>query len=182
MLTLRDPADETNDLGRKAIAWKHIRKTFGSLSEKLQTDLAVNTRPSLLAPMVGPIYMLHQMHRKRLTEYGQSLANQNQTATLAPATGTVEQVTRLTGQKPAHFKELAAIAQAIRDGELANAQLARDAEASNMTKAENQRTGEDVMSPCLEKTAGESGHKETGQTLAELLGLDKKRQPGEQGE
>ena len=123
--------------------------------------------------------MLHQMHRKRLAEYGQSMANQNQTTSLAPAAGTVA---RSIGQKPPHFKELAAIAQAIRDSETVNAELARDAEASDMTQAENQRTRENVTEQWLENLAGESGHKETGQTLSDLLGLDRNRRPSERKE
>lgn len=77
MLSLRDPADDTNDLGRKTVAWKHVRKTFERLAEGLRKDTKQNTRPSLLAPFVSNIYGLNQAHRKRLTEFGRRVATEN---------------------------------------------------------------------------------------------------------
>lgn len=75
MLNLRDPADETNDLGRKTIAWKHIQATFRSLDRCLRKDLEGNQRPSLLAPFVREVYHPQQRaHRTRLRNYGQSLS------------------------------------------------------------------------------------------------------------
>lgn len=77
MLCLRDPADETNDLGRKAIAIKHAQATFKNLHRKLHHDMDVNTRPSLLAPLVGTSYMLNKQRRYELQGYGQRVADQH---------------------------------------------------------------------------------------------------------
>lgn len=77
MLTLRDPADETNDLGRKTVAWKHVRATWKLLLDQLRVDTQANTRASLLARLVGPAYTLQRARRKRLAEYGQSLTTQH---------------------------------------------------------------------------------------------------------
>ena len=69
MLTLRDPADETNDLGRKTVAWKHVRATWKLLLDQLRVDTQANTRASLLARLVGTAYTLQRTQRKRLAEY-----------------------------------------------------------------------------------------------------------------
>ncbi|KAF1931868.1 uncharacterized protein M421DRAFT_417611 [Didymella exigua CBS 183.55] len=74
MLNLRDPADETNDLGRKIVAWKHIQTTFADLFRCLHKDLEQNSRPSLLAQFVRPIHEVQKLHRQRLSKYGQSLS------------------------------------------------------------------------------------------------------------
>ncbi|CAO2654164.1 Nn.00g108970.m01.CDS01 [Neocucurbitaria sp. VM-36] len=78
MLSLRDPADETNDLGRKGIAIKHVQATFRSLVRQLQHDSKINTRPSLLAPLVGSSYMLDKPRRLKLMRYGERLWTQTQ--------------------------------------------------------------------------------------------------------
>ena len=76
MLSLRDPADETNDLGRKGIAIKHVQATFGSLIHKLEVDMKVNTCHSLLAPLVGPSYAHNFARRAKLHNYGVRLMDQ----------------------------------------------------------------------------------------------------------
>ena len=38
--------------------------------------MKINTRPSLLAPLVGPSYMLHRGHRQRLNNYGKRVMEQ----------------------------------------------------------------------------------------------------------
>jgi non-canonical poly(A) RNA polymerase PAPD5/7 len=76
MLCLRDPADETNDLGRKAIAIKHVQATFKQLCFNLNRDMAANVRASLLAPLVGTSYMLNKQRRERLRHYGYTLSKQ----------------------------------------------------------------------------------------------------------
>ncbi|KAH8724499.1 hypothetical protein GQ44DRAFT_708785 [Phaeosphaeriaceae sp. PMI808] len=73
MLSLRDPADETNDLGRKTIAIKHIQATFGKLYSDLQRDLNNNNRASLISTLVGSSYMLYKNRRDRLRLYGNTL-------------------------------------------------------------------------------------------------------------
>lgn len=78
MLSLRDPADQTNDLGRKGVAIKHVQTTFGHLYNQLVNDMKVNTRPSLLGPLVGPSYMLNLPHRQKLQRYGEGLQKQIQ--------------------------------------------------------------------------------------------------------
>lgn len=84
MLNLRDPADATNDLGRKTIAWKHIQATFRSLHGYLRKDLGINQRPSLLATFVREVYHLQNVaHRTRLTSYGQSLSKGGSQYTLS---------------------------------------------------------------------------------------------------
>jgi non-canonical poly(A) RNA polymerase PAPD5/7 len=79
MLSLRDPADETNDLGHKAIAIKHFQATVAALDRSLSRDLQINTRDSLLGPLVSPSYMLYKERRHKLSEYGKRLSNETKT-------------------------------------------------------------------------------------------------------
>jgi hypothetical protein len=54
MLVLQDPADRTNDLGRKAFAWRHIQATFLKARDTLLRDINAKDRPeSLLKALVG---------------------------------------------------------------------------------------------------------------------------------
>lgn len=85
MLSLRDPADETNDLGRKGIAIKHVQATFGKLIQQLEHDMKANTRESLLGPSVGSSYKLNVDRRAQLRSYGVRLTNQMQTSLAAKA-------------------------------------------------------------------------------------------------
>jgi non-canonical poly(A) RNA polymerase PAPD5/7 len=73
MMCLRDPADETNDLGRKGIAIKHILVTFRNLEKKLSMDLARDTRDSFLKPLVGDAYALNKARRIRLESVGREV-------------------------------------------------------------------------------------------------------------
>ncbi|KAH9861870.1 hypothetical protein J1614_011623, partial [Plenodomus biglobosus] len=70
MLCLRDPADPTNDLGRKGVAIKHVQATFRSLLRRLENDLQMKTRPTFLGPLVGPVFMLYFMRRQKLESRG----------------------------------------------------------------------------------------------------------------
>jgi non-canonical poly(A) RNA polymerase PAPD5/7 len=185
--TLRDPADETNDLGRKIIAWRHIQETIKQLSERLRKDLTGNTRVNFLAPLVGPIYTLHQAHRQKLTEYGHTLsgANNNSRPSLADIARSVREaesasstpvVAETVGEAPAipaedgpAVDEVAAVARAVREGETSNEQSAREAEALDLAREANQNE-KDGINPWLEEAAKESGPSETGQALSELLG------------
>jgi non-canonical poly(A) RNA polymerase PAPD5/7 len=74
MLCLRDPADETNDLGRKALSIKHVQATFRKLSYDLTRDTKTNTRTSLLEKLVGPSYMLNKARRGKLRQHGNHLS------------------------------------------------------------------------------------------------------------
>ncbi|KAG9190404.1 non-canonical poly(A) RNA polymerase PAPD5/7 [Alternaria panax] len=78
MLSLRDPADETNDLGRKGMAIKHVQVTLRDLHYQLNFDARVNTRPSILAPLVGSSYMLQLERRRKLEGYGRHLEHEAQ--------------------------------------------------------------------------------------------------------
>lgn len=171
MLTLRDPADETNDLGRKIVAWKHIQMTLRNIALKLQRHIKVNSRPSLLAPLVGPIYSLHQARRGKLTEYGHYVATEGGNHGIEDLWSNF--LTHTRGNNFSNwtdFKELAAIAQKFREGEKSDPQSAREAGSLNVA----QENEEDAQNPWLIGTMKESGHQETGQALSDLLGLDKK--------
>jgi non-canonical poly(A) RNA polymerase PAPD5/7 len=73
MLSLRDPADATNDLGRKGIAIKHVQATLAEISGKLAGAVRHNTLQTMLSPLVDPVYMLNKENRLRLRNYGINL-------------------------------------------------------------------------------------------------------------
>jgi len=77
MLSLRDPADPTNDLGRKAVAIKHVQQTLKTLNFTLERDVRMNTRISLLSTLIGPSYMLYKARRHKLAAYGKRLSEEN---------------------------------------------------------------------------------------------------------
>jgi non-canonical poly(A) RNA polymerase PAPD5/7 len=85
MLVLRDPADENHDLGCKAIAIKHVQTTFKALAHQLDRDVAINTRHSLLGPLVGASYMLNKERRQKLQDYGRRISQQVQKTLAAKA-------------------------------------------------------------------------------------------------
>ncbi|KAF2478017.1 uncharacterized protein BDR25DRAFT_250510 [Lindgomyces ingoldianus] len=72
LLTLRDPADSTNDLGRKGICIKHLQATCRALAHQLQRDWKSNTRKSLLFNLVGPVYALNIDRRRKLEGQGRT--------------------------------------------------------------------------------------------------------------
>ena len=78
MLSLRDPADETNDLGRKGIAIKHVQATLRDLHKNLLLDLKFNKRASILCPLVGTSYMLQLERRRKLQNYGREWVEMEQ--------------------------------------------------------------------------------------------------------
>jgi hypothetical protein len=80
MLSLRDPADEFNDLGRKGLSIKHVTATMKGLYSILRTRLRINTASSLLLPLVGDIYSLHLERRRKLTARGESILRDMQTS------------------------------------------------------------------------------------------------------
>jgi non-canonical poly(A) RNA polymerase PAPD5/7 len=73
MLSLRDPADATNDLGRKGIAIKHVQATLAEISGRLAGAVRHNTLQTMLSPLVDPVYMLNKENRLRLRNYGINL-------------------------------------------------------------------------------------------------------------
>ncbi|KAF2877881.1 hypothetical protein BDV95DRAFT_453709, partial [Massariosphaeria phaeospora] len=73
MLSLQDPADPTNDLGRKAVCYKHIKATIIRLRYLLEYDLKVNTRYCLLGSLVGASYALNLSRRRKLQAHGERL-------------------------------------------------------------------------------------------------------------
>lgn len=173
MLTLRDPADETNDLGRKTVAWKHIQATFRDLFTTLRTEMKQNSRVSLIANLVGPIYTLQQSERKRLTSYGRSLAEAGRQhvptkwdqSTEAKGGAHIRSINR---QSP-DLEELAAIAQVIRDGRTVDTgSIYESVIEGEMDK------GEDEARPWLVGLTETSDHEDTGNAFSSLLNLDMK--------
>ena len=175
MLTLRDPADETNDLGRKTVAWKHVRATWKLLLDQLRVDTQANTRASLLARLVGPAYTLQRTQRKRLAEYGQSLAEAGRRHNLARQSSLTGMEAGV-GAYPASadgqtsdLDQLAAIAQTIRIGKsVASGPVASESELADGTNEELEG-----WQPWLTDVAKKSDHKDTGDAFSGLLGLDK---------
>ncbi|KAH4819838.1 hypothetical protein HBH61_030380 [Parastagonospora nodorum] len=104
MLCLRDPADPTNDLGRKAIAIKHVQKTLKALYYTLDRDVRMNTRISLLSTLIGPSYMLYKERRHKLAEYGKLLSDKNKKR-LAVQAREVRESTKSLESSPSEGKE-----------------------------------------------------------------------------
>ncbi|OCL11532.1 hypothetical protein AOQ84DRAFT_335749 [Glonium stellatum] len=72
LLCLQDPADATNDLGKKAFGIKHVQATFKAIEKELKKDIQENQKASLLAPLVGCSYALFKERREKLEDYGKS--------------------------------------------------------------------------------------------------------------
>ena len=180
MLTLRDPADETNDLGRKTVAWKHVRATWKLLLDQLRVDTQANTRASLLARLVGPAYTLQRTQRKRLAEYGQSLAEAGRHHNLARQSSLTGMEAGV-GAYPASadgqtsdLDQLAAIAQTIRIGKsVASGPVASESVASESELTVGTNEEHEGWQPWLTDVAKKSDHKDTGDAFSGLLGLDK---------
>lgn len=78
MMTLHDPANPYNDLGRSAATIKHIQATFLDMHAKLRRDISAwdsrvraqgdagEQPPSLLRSLIEGDYTLYNMERKRL--------------------------------------------------------------------------------------------------------------------
>lgn len=71
LLCIRDPADRTNDLGRKTFGWKHLQTTMKRLNEELRQDLEKNDGRLLLPALVGRGFDLFEARRQKLAAYGQ---------------------------------------------------------------------------------------------------------------
>jgi|SRR5690242_16508174 len=170
MLTLRDPADETNDLGRKIVAWKHVQQTFKAMLRDLRAKVTYNNCASLLRNLVGPVYHLQQGHRQKLADYGRSLAQaarqyaDGEHHLQESDDGGVGKEN--AGSRPPTLDDLAAVAKVIRQGGTVNKQSAPKAAATN--------GDEDGLNPWLKDVPGTHEHKETEEALANVLGLDRK--------
>lgn len=186
ILNLRDPADETNDLGRKVVAWKHIKTTFMSLSKLLREDME-KSRPILLSRFVGPVYTLQKAHRRRLSECGQLLSAANRpntpSDTSEDAAGHEQafpdrvqlQAIAQSIRKSAIEKEPAADAEALSEAtEDSKKQPVADAEALGNPKETAQIDHVQGMATWLKEMEDASEHKETGKAFSNILGLDKK--------
>ncbi|KAJ4303397.1 hypothetical protein N0V90_002290 [Kalmusia sp. IMI 367209] len=78
MLCLRDPADDTNDLGRKGVSILHLQATLRSLVNTMIKDVKANTRHSLLANVVGDIYATTRKRRNKLEYHGRRVMSKMQ--------------------------------------------------------------------------------------------------------
>lgn len=176
MLNLRDPADKTNDLGRKIVAWKHVQKTFGSLAKYLRENVKKNTRPGLLARFVGPIYALQKTHRKRLSEYGSSLSEAGRQHPPSEASDQTAEDPNATTDEQAlpHLAEHEAVAMSIGRGEVIKKESANDAEALGKAMEAAQHDDTQGVHSWLKDIEQASEHKETGEAFAKILGLNKK--------
>ncbi|KAK5151211.1 hypothetical protein LTS14_009381 [Recurvomyces mirabilis] len=81
LLCLQDPADPTNDLGRKSNGIKFIQGTCGALGEKLRSGLASIEKGSdfggsLLEPVVGRCHEGLAAQRERLSEFGREVGGE----------------------------------------------------------------------------------------------------------
>ena len=72
LLCLQDPADATNDLGRKGFSIKHVQATFRAIEKELKKNIQDNQKTSLLAPLVGCSYALFKDRREKLEDYGET--------------------------------------------------------------------------------------------------------------
>ncbi|KAF2147443.1 uncharacterized protein K452DRAFT_282448 [Aplosporella prunicola CBS 121167] len=69
LLSLRDPADKSNDLGRKCFCWKHVQTTMAVLREELLLRLEANDGTLLLTPLVGRNFKLLETKREHLQKF-----------------------------------------------------------------------------------------------------------------
>lgn len=80
LMCLQDPANALNNLGKQAVAIKHVRATFATLTEKMKVSMelfnpSVNRDASfsILHPCLAANYDFFQKRRKRLQEAGRTL-------------------------------------------------------------------------------------------------------------
>lgn len=198
MLQLRDPADETNDLGRRIVAWKHVQQTFMFLATRLREDLQNNHCASLLASLVRVAYNRDERSlRKQLSDYGLALSEAGKEA-VGNAGSMTKDAYAVSGEPPSVDRdELAAIALSIRKLR-APEKVARrvpykpaaDAEAVSWAYEEAQRQKRSTTDIETAKVAAKiddvhgvntwlkdieeaSEHKQTGEAFANVLGLNK---------
>ncbi len=80
LMCLQDPANPINDLGRQALAIKHVRATFATLTKKMKMSLElfdspVNHSPSfsILDPCLAGNYERFEQRRNQLQAVGKTL-------------------------------------------------------------------------------------------------------------
>jgi non-canonical poly(A) RNA polymerase PAPD5/7 len=90
MLCLQDPADRTNDLGRKAFAWRHVAATMAHALRRLRrlARLCDDGRAPafLLGELVGPCARMLAWRRRAARRFGRALLPRPEPA---PAVGRV---------------------------------------------------------------------------------------------
>lgn len=153
MLCLRDPADETNDLCRKATAIKHLQATFAKLCQDLGQATGRNSRVSLLGPLVGTSYMRDKKRRETLRAYGSAMSTQAR-ASLAETARAVR--SREVPQEDDE-KEVAEKQEQAR-----LAREARDLEWRRLSEERNAR---------LQEQAQRTAVLEHGDAMADILGM-----------
>lgn len=85
LLTLRDPADPTNDIGAKGVCIRHVQATCRHLFQLLQRSLDAPGVENLLKPVVGPVFDINMRRRAKLAEQGQHVLEQVQVSLAAKA-------------------------------------------------------------------------------------------------
>jgi DNA polymerase sigma len=74
LLTLQDPADRSNDLGRKSFAWNHIQATFKAAHEMLLKAVNAPEPPkSMLEGLVGGCHEAFSEERRMAEAFGQRI-------------------------------------------------------------------------------------------------------------
>ncbi|KAK4574290.1 hypothetical protein LTR86_002051 [Recurvomyces mirabilis] len=94
LLCLQDPADPTNDLGRKSNGIKFIQGTCGALAEELRSGLAGIEKGSgfggsLLEPVVGRCHEVLAAQRQRVSDFGREVGD-DKDGRQTDASGTAE--------------------------------------------------------------------------------------------
>jgi hypothetical protein len=106
-LSLRDPADETNDLGRRALAIKHLRETLKhSVKKEFYKRLLRNKETSLLHPLVTPVYGLTINERKKLSEQGLKVSKNLDSSLASKAKQIREALGSADSESPKHVVPL----------------------------------------------------------------------------
>lgn len=116
----------------------------------LCTGMKLNKDVSLIAGMVGPIYALQREHRKKLSEYGQSLVDAAEVTAKKGAQVHSNSSPEPSPESSLDLAHLAAIAQAIREDGTTNKQPAGEAEATD-----NKTGEEDGINPWLKDVRGD---------------------------
>ncbi|KAK7533265.1 uncharacterized protein J3D65DRAFT_76618 [Phyllosticta citribraziliensis] len=69
LLSIKDPADPTNDLPRQSFAWRHVKATFAVLRKELSLRLKTRDTRLLLVPFVGRFFEDVIAKREALLKY-----------------------------------------------------------------------------------------------------------------
>jgi non-canonical poly(A) RNA polymerase PAPD5/7 len=173
MLSLRDPADETNDLGRKGIAIKHVQVTLRDLHYQLVFDTKVNTRPSILGPLVGSSYMLQLERRRRLKGYGQFLEQQEQ-RTLSQKAKAVREADRLGQSIPEQAMDEGIQETDTKEEEALKKEIAEEETKQRLAREQRDREWQrlaDERNERLRNEAEKTSVLEHGDAVASILGM-----------